>query len=1009
MNEIGQSERTTQDRVAQLLQHQLHYHNLGNWQYAPKRKSPIEQNLVEAFLKRQGHSESIINRVVRKLLDAANMQQRNIYEANKEVYGLLRYGTNIKELGEKAQTIPLIDWKQAENNVFSFAEEVSIEGKEDDARPDIVLYVNGIALAVLELKKASNSVEQGIRQLRRYQKEKCIEHFFTTIQLTLAGNDSQGIRYGTIETTEKYYLQWKEENPIENLLDRHILQLCNKKRFLEIIHDFVVFDRGIKKVCRPNQYFGVKAAQERIRQKEGGIIWHTQGSGKSLTMVWLTKWIKENENDPRVLILTDRTELDEQIEKVFDGVGEQIHRTTNSSDLLNRLNKKDDWLMCSLIHKFGRSEKSTYNNYVKELKATLPKNFSAKGNLFIFVDECHRTQSGKLHDAMKALAGNAMIIGFTGTPLLKKDKKTSIEKFGSYIHTYKFDEAVADGVVLDLKYEARDIDQNTTSKKKIDEWFEAKTKGLTEYAKATLKQRWGTVKKLYSSKSRLEKIVTDIIHDMAIKPRLESNQGNAMLVAGSIYQACKYYELFQNNGLKKCAIVTSYIPNKKQIRDEETGEGKTEKQFIYDTYEKMLGELSPNKFEEKVKKQFIDEPARMKLLIVVDKLLTGFDAPSSTYLYIDKKMQDHGLFQAVCRVNRLDGEDKEFGYVIDYKDLFKVLEKSVHDYTQEAFGDYDAEDIKGLLSDRLETGKKRLEEHLESLKALCEPISPPKDQTATYRFFCGDNSIEALKKNAPKRTKLYKLTSSLLRAYADIASDMEAAGYTVIQTKEIRKEVNYFQKIREEVKLHSGDHIDLKSFEPAMRYLLDTYISAEESQVLSAFDDLTLVEMIVERGIGAATEALPKDIRKNQEAMAETIENNLRKVIVEKKPTNPKYYEKMSKLLEQLTIERRNNAKEYGEYLKLIEELTKRTARPQSDSSYPNSLNTNAKRALYDNLEQDEQLAIVLDEEIRYSKKHGWRGHKIKEKQVKKAIKKHIKDEEKANEIFNIVKEQSEY
>lgn len=1009
MNQIGQTENTTQKRVVQLFQEQLQYEYLDNWYDEPKRKSPIEEKLLKAYLKKQGKKDELIKKVIRKVYDALSMSQQNIYQANKAFYSLLRYGVNIKELGEKAKTVYLIDWENPQNNHFGVVQEVPIQTKDSFVRADVMVYVNGMALGIIELKRGSTNIEQGIRQLLRYQEKHNIRTFFAAIQLAIAGNDSQGIRYGTIETSEKYYLQWKEDSPVENLLDRQLLQMCNKQRFLELIHDFIVFDRGIKKVCRPNQYFGVKASQKRIGQREGGIIWHTQGSGKSLTMVWLTKWIKENETDARVLIITDRTELDEQIEKVFDGVGEQIYRTKNSDDLLTQLNKKDNWLLCSLIHKFGRSEANEYDKYIQEIRGKLPQNFSAKGNLFIFVDECHRTQSGKLNDAMREIAGSAIIIGFTGTPLMKKDKETSLEKFGSYIHTYKFDEAVADGVVLDLKYEARDIDQNTTSKKKIDEWFEAKTESLTEFAKAELKKRWGTIRRLYSSKSRLEKIVGDIIHDMSIKHRLKEGRGNAMLVAGSIYQACKYYELFQNSGFTKCAIVTSYVPSKKQIRDEVTGEGKTEKLLQYEIYNKMLDGKTPEKFEQAAKKLFINEPAQMKLLIVVDKLLTGFDAPPSTYLYIDKKMQDHGLFQAICRVNRLDGDDKDFGYIIDYKDLFKVLEKSIHDYTKEAFGEYEKDDVKGLLSDRLKEGKKRLDELLESIKALCEPIPPPKDRNAVFIFFCGKDDPEALKKNTPKRTSLYKLTSSLLRAYADIATDMEAVGYTVTEAKQVKADVAYFEKMREEVKLHSGDYIDLKLYEPAMRYLLDTYISAEESEVISAFNDLTLIQMIVERGIGAATEALPKGIRNDKEAMAETIENNLRKVIIEKKPTNPKYYEKMSKLLEQLTIERRQNAKEYGEYLKLIEELSKRTSNPQNDGSYPNSLNTNAKRALYDNLDQDEQLAVVLDEEIRYSKKHGWRGNKIKERQVKKAIKKHVKDGEKANEIFNIVKEQPEY
>src|SRR5690349_170248 len=319
-------------------------------------------------------------------------------------------------------------------------------------------------------------------------------------------------------------------------------------------------------------------------------------------MVWLAKWIRENVTDSRVLIITDRTELDEQIEKVFKGVAEDIQRTKSGADLIAALNAAKPWLLCSLIHKFGGKEDGEQvgdiKGFVEELKKSLPKDFRAKGDLFVFVDECHRTQSGDLHEAMKAILPGAVFIGFTGTPLLKADKEKSIEVFGTYIHTYKFDEAVKDKVVLDLRYEARDIDQYITSPKKIDQWFEAKTRGLNDIALTQLKKKWGTMQKVLSSQSRLEQIVADILFDMEIKDRLKSGRGNAMLVSGSIYQACKLYELFLSHGFDKCAIVTSYKPSPSDIKSEETGEGMTEKLKQYDIYNKMLGGKTPEAFEK---------------------------------------------------------------------------------------------------------------------------------------------------------------------------------------------------------------------------------------------------------------------------------------------------------------------------------------------------------------------------------------------------------------------------
>ncbi|EEW1551356.1 HsdR family type I site-specific deoxyribonuclease, partial [Escherichia coli] len=930
--------------------------------------------------------------------------------------------------GHLNETVWLIDWKNPEANDFAIAEEVSIKG-ENKKCPDIVLYVNGIALGVIELKRSSVSVSEGIRQNLDNQKKDFIRNFFTTMQLVMAGNDTQGLRYGTIETPEKYYLEWKEEieNGYSHKLDFHLSRVCNKARFLQIIHDFIVFDAGIKKTCRHNQFFGIEAAKRHIARREGGIIWHTQGSGKSLTMVWLAKWIRENVKDARVLIVTDRTELDEQIEKVFTGVEEDIYRTKSGADLVATLNQPNPWLVCSLVHKFGRqsdSENDTATDeFIAELKKSLPSDFKAKGDLFVFVDECHRTQSGKLHEAMKSILPEAMFVGFTGTPLMKKDKKKSVEVFGPYIHTYKFDEAVADGVVLDLRYEARDIDQNVTSQKKVDEWFEAKTRGLSRLAKTQLKQKWGTMQKVLSSKSRLQQIVNDILLDMDTKPRLMDGYGNAMLVCSSVYQACKAYEMFSQTDLAgKVAIVTSFQPTAASIKGEETGEGLTEKLFKYDIYRKMLADYFEQpedkaanrveEFEKEVKKQFIDEPGQMRLLIVVDKLLTGFDAPSATYLYIDKQMADHNLFQAICRVNRLDGDDKEYGYIIDYKDLFRSLDKAISDYTQGAFDGYDKEDVAGLLKDRLEQAKLDLDNALEMVRALCEPVKAPRNTEDYIYYFCGKSGLnqDELTEKEALRLTLYQNVAKLLRAFANIANEMPDAGYSAQDVDSIRTEVAHFEKVRDEVKLASGDLVEMKRFEPAMRHLLDMYIRADDSEVLMDFEELGLIELIVEKGADAV-EALPDSIRKNQEAMAETIENNVRKTIVDENPVNPKYYEQMSVLLDELIELRRQKAIEYQEYLEKIRELSRKVIRPeQTAANYPPSMDSNPKRAFYDNFGQDELLATKIDSAIRYTKKADWVGDRFKEREIANAVREETTGYEvDIQGVMELAKAQKEY
>jgi type I restriction enzyme, R subunit len=1045
MSNIGKRERETQNRVIVLFQKELEYGYLGNWEER-EYNSNIEEEILTGWLIKKGYSQNLIGKALYELGKVAGDQSKSLYEINKEVYSMLRYGVNVQpEIGHNKKTVWLIDWKTPLENDFAIAEEVTIKGIHNK-RPDIVLYVNGIALGVLELKRSTVSISEGIRQNLDNQKHIFIKPFFSTIQYVMAGNDIEGIVYGAIGTREKYFMKWKEVSeevnkndayllqltkPIRDRaakydypLDKNIVELLNKERFIELLHGFIVYDRGIKKQCRHNQYFGVKAAQDHVKRKEGGIIWHTQGSGKSLIMVWLTKWIREFNPNGRVLIITDREELDEQIEKVYNGVSEKIYRTRSGKDLLNKLNDNSPWLMCSLVHKFGGKEEGDVDEYLRELKSSVPTDFKAKGDIYVFVDECHRTQSGKLHEAMNVFLPNALFIGFTGTPLLKTDKQTSMEIFGKYIHTYKFDEAVFDKVVVDLRYEARDIEQKITSLEKIDEWFELKTRGLTEFAKTELKQKWGTLKKVFSSKSRLEKIVIDIMLDMERKERLQNGRGNAMLISDSIYNACRYYELFRNAGLRNCAIVTSLVPTHVDIKGEETGEGYTEKLQRFEIYRKMLADYfnedpdtaikKVEQFEKEVKIKFVEEPAQMKLLIVVNKLLTGFDAPSATYLYIDKNMRDHGLFQAVCRVNRLDGDDKDYGYIIDYMDLFKSLEGAFKDYTSGAFDAYEKSDVEGLLKDRLKKGKERLDEALEAIKALCEPVEPPKDTLTHIRYFCGKNTEnpDELKDTEPRRVALYKLTIALIRAYANIADDMEKTGYTEKETGQIKNDIKHFENLRKETQLASGDYVDLKQYEPAMRHLIDSYIGAEESQMLANFDDLSLVELLVERGKDAIND-LPKNIKGNKDAMAETIEHNLRKVIIEESPANPMYYEKMSVLLDELIKLRKEATLEYEKYLQKIIELSRNIKKPSTTAEYPSSLNTNAKRALYDNLGNNEKLANELDHKILTTKKDGWRDNKIKTREVKYAIKEvldtHQVKEPDAAYIVELVRNQKDY
>ncbi|WP_407311942.1 type I restriction endonuclease subunit R [Desulfosporosinus sp. SB140] len=1014
MNTIGQPERVTQNRIIKLFTDELGYTYLGNWEDRSEN-SNIEEGLLLGYLKKKGYKAAFINKALHELRVTANNYNESLYSNNKNVYKLLRYGVQVKaEVGQNYETVQLIDWRHPEKNDFALAEEVTVYGNKEK-RPDIVLYVNGIAIGVLELKRSTVSIGDGIRQSIVNQQKEFIEPFFTTIQFIFAGNDTEGLRYGTTGTPEKFFLNWKEnvEDNSRLQLDKYLIKMCNKKRLIELMYDFVLFDGGIKKLPRVHQYFGIKAAQEYINRRQGGIIWHTQGSGKSIVMVLLAKWILENNPNARVAIITDRDELDKQIERVFTDAGETIIRSTSGRDLMTQLSQAKPRLLCSLVHKFGKKDIDNFEEFIKELESQPSK---AVGELFVFVDECHRTQSGKLHRVMKAMLPNAVFIGFTGTPLLKKDKKTSIEVFGGYIHTYKFNEAVEDEVVLDLVYEARDIDQKLSSPEKVDAWFASKTKGLNDFQKAELRKKWGTMQKVLSSRSRMEKVMNDIIYDFNVKPRISSERGNAILVASSIYEACRYYELFQKTEFKgKCAVVTSYNPMTRDITTEDTGANtETEKEFIYKTYVDLLtdvkvkpGKTKTEVYEDEVKAKFIKEPANMRLLIVVDKLLTGFDAPSCTYIYIDKSMQDHGLFQAICRVNRLDTEDKQFGYIVDYKDLFKKVEDAVQVYTSELDHDNsDKTDGNILLQDRLKKGRERLDQAIEYLALLCEPVELPKGTLEYIHYFCGNPEIPAeLKAKEVQRTALYKGIVAFIRAYANIADDIEAAGYTEAEITDIKNQLEFYLKLREEIRRASGETLDLKTYEADMRHLIDNYIHAEEAQNISPFGNLSLIELIVKTGIAQAIDNLPGGIKGNKEAVAETIENNVRSKIMKDHLIDPAFYEEMSVLLSSIIKERKEKAVSYQDYLKKIAELAQRVQKGKSEST-PEVFNTPGKSALYNNLGKNEEMALAVHETIIKYRPDGWRGNDAKENVLKSKLYEVLKDIDEVERIFPIINEQ---
>lgn len=1043
MSNVNELEIVTQDRIVhKIFEGKLNYTYLGNFEDR-KNNSNIEEELLLKFLIKK-YPEEIAKKAIAELKKVAHNETRSLYEVNKEVYNMLKYGTGITlYVGEKEQKVYFIDYEDYTNNDFYIAEEVTVEG-QNEKRPDIVIYINGIAIGVIELKRSTVSINEGIRQNLDNQKALFIERFFTTIQFVIAGNDTEGLKYATTLTPAKYYLTWIEDikaigelhekvdsliNKNDFLIDQQLISLFEKERLIDLIDNFIIFDGGIKKVPRYNQYFGVSNAREYVEKHESGIIWHTQGSGKSLSMVLLAKWILANINDSRVLVFTDRKELDKQIEDVFSNVGETIYRAKSCNDLLQSLNEYSKGrLICSLIHKVGSSvdedSDKNYADYVKELTKYKNEVYSAKGDIFVFVDECHRSQAGLLHDEMKRILPKATFIGFTGTPLMKKSKATTLEKFGKYIHTYKFDQAVKDGIVVDLCYESRNVEQRINRPEKIDEWFEAKTAGLNEFAKQKLKERWGTLQNVTSSGSRLDEIVKDIIFDFEKIPRLEQGKGTAMLVASSIYEACRYWEIFQTKGFTKCAIVSSYTPYISDVKGEEEGEFTlSDKQKIYEVYEKMWDKNRYSKlrsdsehddytqcFEDDAIYKFIHIPSEMKVLIVVDRLLTGFDAPSATYLYIDKKMQDHGLFQAICRVNRLD-KDKDLGYIIDYKDLFENIEGAVEDYTTGAFDNFDKEDITGLLKNRLEFGSERLNKALKRVKSICEPVENPKGTLELLHYFVAEDldtisesREEKLKNTESRRIEFYDAVSDLVRSYTNIADEMTKAGYTKEEIKEIKEAIKYYNNARDEIMKAAGDYIELKNYDSAMRYMIDNYISAETSETQYKLDEATLLDVIVASGLDKATKIMPESFKKNKRAMALAIENNIASTIINNKNQNPRYYSKMSELLEELIKMKREQSLDYQEYLEKLIELVKKVKSPETSGDYPKSMHNIRLRGLYDILDKNEEKTIQLYDYLTSNISRDFMESKMKQREFKRELSLWIENENQEEEIFNLWK-----
>lgn len=1050
-----QREREYQNKLVKRFQDELGYKYLGNWQYAKgenvnslgRQNSPILDDEVRRFLKGRKkadgktprYTDSQIEDVLFQLKKKArlgNAKMNSLMQCNTDLYDTFMMGIKSQPDPESNhEDVMLFDFEDFTNNNFAIAEEVSyidpLSGK--NKRPDIVVYVNGIALAVIELKRSLVNYEEGIKQHLSNERD-FIPSFFTTTQFTVASNDGVEFRYGTIGTPLKFWCKWKRDtNKLGDVLTEQesYSMFFNKENFMFFFRYGVLNDGGIKKVLRPHQIYAIKAAATRMPKKESGVIWHSQGSGKSLTMVALASYIRRNFENPRVVVITDRKELDLQLAGTFIKGGNTLHQATSSSDLLDTLNQGKEWLICSLIHKFGANSpedeaekdesgtKVSLDEYLNDLQAIIAQkygnNFSVKGdNIFVFVDECHRTQSGRLHQAMREIMGKEiMLIGFTGTPLLKKDKgdlynavkNMSERTFGPYIHKYLHKQAVEDKVILDLQYEYRNVEQQLTNKAKVDQKLAALTAGreLTEEQRKTVEERWATLEKVYSTKERIERIGYSILDDVGFG-LLQHDWSNAMLVAGSIYQAYRYYEFFtqgsSNTTLRgRVAVVTSYDPMDSDIANDSADTSKdTEAKYKYKWAKQSFAEAgdgikNADDYEKWAKNLFIKRPAQMKLLIVVNKLLTGFDAPCATVLYIDNEIKDHTLFQAVCRVNRL-GEDikdeegnvtikthKEFGRIISFKNLFDSIEDAVVKFNDgEGFSGLDAVDVDGLLDSAVNKCKEKLQsatEAYEGLKGIWESKGLTELDSLT-EYYVTELDGEASAQD--RRNVMYSITGKMVTAYNNMSDYFSQTDFTPEQIERFASLSREAGTIQRKVRQKSGDDFDPRTLDPDMRQLLDQHIRAEDAETLvEATADFSFLDLIDDdTDADKATDKAIQAAGGNAKGAAEVIEGKARRVNTDwnsgDKDSEKKFSEKLQALLDKL---KESNATAKERIKALIEHI--KAIKHGSDA--PEGLDNKRSKALWNNRttwnapdDENEVIDIIkkIDDFIYHNAGAGW-------------------------------------
>ena len=884
-----------------------------------------------------------------------------LISTNEKIYDLLTLGKSYQENmvdgTKRSFDIKYIDFEHPENNDFYVTEEFSVlrmNGK-DYARPDIVLFINGIPLAVIECKDASVPIIQAISQNIRNQKPEYIPQLFKFIQIVMAANKNE-TKYATCGTPDKFWSTWNEQyaekqNELLNKTvigrqvtkqDRDIISLFEKERFLELIKDFIIFEAGKKKICRYQQYFAVKAMLERIKHyKKGGVVWHTQGSGKSITMVYVTKKLMEDKEiqNPQVVIVTDRVDLDKQIHKTFNRIGVEAARATTGNNLTELIKNEKIRVITTVVNKFETVVKSG-------VAVDAP-------NTFILVDEGHRTQYGEINRRMQEVFKGAIYISFTGTPIMKKDKNI-FDKFGGLIHKYSLDDALKDKAIVPLIYEGKMVDQEV-SKEAIDMRLDMLTRNLTPEQKTEVMKKWSRFEKVASSEQRLELIAWDIAKNY--NETLKGTGFNAMFACNKKVEAVKYYNIFRDEFPELEVAVVISSPDMRE------GEGSIDEDTDDIVKKFYINTISNYKNEETIKSKFIN--GDIDILIVVDKLLTGFDAPKASTLYLDKQIKEHNLLQAIARVNRLcDGKD--YGYIVDYRGLLGELDKALTMYQEAGLEEFREEDIKSSVY-YIDTEINNMFKAYEELKDIFKDIKN-KNDLEEYEVLLEDEKIRKDFYN-----KLCRFGSML-----GIILPSDQAYYRIGKEKisELRKALTFYQKLRATVKLRYSETIDHKEYEAKMQRLLDNYVVAKEMMRITEPVDIT------------DAENFDKELEKmgTDRGKADTIRTRLTRSISEKSKEDPAYYKKFSTRIEETIEEYRNRRITDSEYLQIMQDIKEDFRKGNSGISYPTNITTENSRAFYGviydkliprmkenaNIEEIGEIALNIQREIESKIKRDW-------------------------------------